>query len=170
MGFLDILKKKQNKNYFNYVGELPEDFETEVKRMISLTPKFFKIKAKDEKSIAAEIYEIVDNILKTNKFPEEYSTIHDVAVALGIYYGQAICDYYNWTWKMLGKTNADEATVSIVSPNKNFSIQPMNYMLKILTNNNIGLDGKNDNTVLLLFNMLDNVDSKPAEKKYTPLS
>ena len=69
MGLFDIFKKKQNNNYFNYIGELPEDFETEVKRMISLTPKFFKIKAKDGKSIAAEIYEIVDNILKTNKFP-----------------------------------------------------------------------------------------------------
>ena len=36
MGLFDIFKKKQNNNYFNYIGELPEDFETEVKRMISL--------------------------------------------------------------------------------------------------------------------------------------
>ena len=45
----------------------------------------------------------------------------------------------------------------------------MNYMLRILTNRNIGLDGNNDNTVLLLFNMLENIDAKPVTKKFTPL-
>lgn len=137
--------------------------------MIKLTPKYFKIKSKDGKGIATEIYEIVDNILKTNKFPKEYSTIDDVSVALGIYFGYAICDYYKWTWKMLGKTSDNDAGVSIVSPENNFCIHPMNYMLRILTNRNIGLDGNNDNTVLLLFNMLENIDAKPVTKKFTPL-
>ena len=48
-------------------------------------------------------------------------------------------------------------------------MQPMNYMLKILTKNNIGLNGENDNTILLLFNMLEDIDNKPTEKKFTPI-
>lgn len=47
---------------------------------------------------------------------------------------------------------------------------PMNYMQNILTNKNIGLDGNNDNTILLLFNMLNNIDDNPKDKKYMPLS
>ena len=170
MKLFNIFNKKQSKTYFNYVGELPHDLKNEIKQTISSTPKFFKIESNDEKNIVKEIYEIVENILKTNSFPKEYSTIDNVAVALGIYYGQVICDYYNWSWKMLGPKSKHDAIVSIVSPNEKFSIQPMNYMLKILTNNNIDLSKKNDNTVLLLFNMLKNIEQNPTENKYTPLS
>ena len=70
---------------------------------------------------------------------------------------------------MLG-SSAQTSAVSIVSPKENYSIQPMNYMQKILTNKNIGLDGNNDNTILLLFNMLNNIDDNPKDKKYMPLS
>ncbi len=170
MGLFDKLKKeKYTQNFFEYIGELPQDIKSEVERMNSLTPKFFNINGKDGKEIATEINNIVDSILKTNSFPKEYSSIEDVAVALGIYYGHAICDYYGWTWKMLG-SSAETSAVSIVSPKENYSIQLMNYMQKILTNKNIGIDGNNDNTILLLFNMLNSIDENPKDKKYMPLS
>lgn len=170
MGLFDKLKKeKYTQNFFEYIGELPQDIKSEVERMNSLTPKFFNINGKDGKEIATEINNIVDSILKTNSFPKEYSSIEDVAVALVIYYGHAICDYYGWTWKMLG-SSAETSAVSIVSPKENYSIQLMNYMQKILTNKNIGIDGNNDNTILLLFNMLNSIDENPKDKKYMPLS
>lgn len=167
MGLFDILKK--DKSCFKYIGKVPQDMKAEIESVNSATPEIFNINGKDGKEIAAEINNIVDNILKTNTFPEEYNSINDVAVALGIYYGSAICEYYNWDWKILG-SSAEDSIISIVSPKENYSIQPMNYMLRILTNNNIGLDGNNDNTVLLLFNMLNNIDDTPKEKKYMPLS
>lgn len=170
MGLFDKFKKgKNSQNFFEYIGELPQDIKSEVERMNTVTPKFFNINGKDGKEIATQINNIVDSILKTNSFPKEYSSIDDVAVALGIYYGNAICNYYKWNWKMLG-SSAETSAVSIVSPKESYSIQPMNYMQKILTNKNIGLDGNNDNTILLLFNMLNNVDDNPKDKKYMPLS
>lgn len=170
MGLFNKLKKEKNCNsVFRYIGELPREIKSEVKRMNKLTPKIFNIKGKNEKEIVTEINNIVDSILKTNSFPKEYSSIDDVAVALGIYYGNAICNYYNWEWRMLG-LSAESSVVSIVSPKKYYSIQPMNYMQKILTKKNIGLDGNNDNTILLLFNMLNNIDDNPKDKKYLPLS
>lgn len=169
MGIFDKFKRKKNNAFFKFVGELPDDFQKEIDRMIKETPKNFNIKHTNGKDIAKQINHIVDEILVTNKIPEIYTNIDDVAVALGIYYGHAICKYYNWSWKFIGD-NKSRAIVSIVSPEKNYSIQPMNYMLKILTQKNIGLNGKNDNTVLLLFNMLENIDKNISDIKYTPLS
>ena len=162
-------KEKGSKNFFEYIGELPQDIKSEVERMIIETPKIFNINGKDGKEIATEINDIVDNILETHTFPKEYSNIDYVAVALGIFWGNAVCNYYNWSWKMLGDT-AQTSLVSIVSPEENYSIQPMNYMQRILTNKNIGLGGLNDNTVLLLFNMLKNIDDNPENEKYFPIS
>jgi hypothetical protein len=39
-----------------------------------------------------------------------------------------------------------------------------------LTGNNIGFDGENDNTVLLLFNMLDGIEKQKSSEKYQVLS
>lgn len=161
---MGLFNNKKKESYFEKIEELPVNLKKEVHRMIDITPKIFNINLKNGKDIATKIDEIVGNILETNIFPKEYSDIGDVAIALGLYYGQAICDYYKWSWKYLNEI------ISIVSPDNNYSIQPMHYMHKILTKNNIGLDGQNDNTVLLLFNMLDNIDSRPSEWKYTPLS
>lgn len=158
MGLFDKFKKgKISNNYFEYVGELPQEIKSEVDRMNTLTPKLFNIVSKNGKEIATEIYNIVNNILNTHNFPKEYSGIDDVAVALGIYFGNAICNYYKWSWKMLGNS-AETSAVSIVSPKENYSIQPMNYMQRILTNSN-------DNTILLLFNMLNDIDDNPKDKK-----
>lgn len=161
---------EQNESFFLYVENIPVEDVQKMLVMNSFTPVNFEIESTDGKGIATEIYEIVDEILETNEYPDEYSNIDDVAIALGVYYGQAICNYYDWTWKLLGQTSGENYEISVVSPEKNYSIQPILYMKKILTNNNIGVNGKNDNTILLLFNMLDDIDSNPSEMMYTPLS
>ena len=169
MGLLNLFKSKNDNNYFKYVEELPKNLNAAVENTIILAPKLLKIKSKKGKSIAKEIYEIVNKILETDQLPDGYSTIDDVAVDLGIYYGYAICEHYKWSWKAVKNIKNVDGIVSIVSPGENYSMQPMNYMLKILTKNNIGLNGENDNTILLLFNMLEDIDNKPTEKKFTPI-
>ena len=46
----------------------------------------------------------------------------------------------------------------------------MPYLLRILQGKNTGLDGKNDNTVLLLYNMLEKIDLQPEEKTHFPVA
>ena len=46
----------------------------------------------------------------------------------------------------------------------------MPYLLRILSGNNRNVDGTNDNTVLLLYNMLENIDQKPEKQKYFPVA
>ena len=170
MNLSDSKKEKNvSNNFFDYMGELPQDIKLAIEKEIASTPKIFNIKGKNGKEIATEINDIVDKILETHTFPKGYSNIDDVAVALGIFWGYAVCNYYKWSWKMLGDS-AQASLVSIVSPEENYSIQPMNYMQRILTYKNIGLGGENDNTVLLLFNMLKNIDDNPEDKKCFPIS
>ena len=42
-------------------------------------------------------------------------------------------------------------------------------MNKIVSGENIGLDGENDNTIILLYNMLANVEDNPKGMKLIPL-
>lgn len=107
--------------------------------------------------------------METNTFPEEYESLSDVCVALGVLFGQALCIGYGWNWQEFGDTKK-KAVFGVVSPEKNFCNAPLNFIYQILQGNNIGLDGQNDNTVLLLYNMLEDIDKKPLGQKYYPLS
>ena len=163
-------KEEKRKNYFKYVGEMPDDVRSEIDRVFRFAVQIFKISdSTDGKTIASEANRIVDDILETGKFPSEYSDIEDVAVALGVLFGQALCCGYGWTWKVFGD-NESNTMFGVVSPEENFCNAPMPYLLRILKGQNIGMDGKNDNTVLLLYNMLENIDQKPEQEKYFPLA
>ncbi len=163
-------KEKKRKNYFNYVGEMSDDVRAEIDRVFRMAVQIFQISdPTDGKTIAGETYRIVDDILRTGEFPSEYSDMEDVAVALGVLFGQALCCGYGWTWKVFGD-HKSSAMFGVVSPEENFCNAPMPYLLRILKGQNIGMDGKNDNTVLLLYNMLEDIDRKPEQEKYFPLA
>lgn len=160
---------KERKNYFAYVGELDFEVKQEIERTSRTAMEIFRISnPKNGQTIAKEVYDIVENILSTDTFPSIYESLDDVAVALGVLFGQALCIGYGWSWQEFGNSKED-AVYGVVSPQKNFCIAPMNFLFKILSRNNIGLDGKNDNTVLLLYNMLADIDKKPESTKYFPL-
>ena len=91
------------------------------------------------------------------------------AVCLGVLFGHALCVGQQWKWKALGE-NAGNASFCVVSPGDYFSNAPMPYLLRILFGNNRNVDGTNDNTVLLLYNMLENIDRKPEKQKYFPVA
>ena len=64
----------------------------------------------------------------------------------------------------------EKVIFGVISPGKNFCNAPMPYLLRILQGKNTGLDGKNDNTVLLLYNMLETIDLQPEEKTHFPVA
>lgn len=156
--------------FYQFVREIDGEAFSEIKRMAGEAVQIFHIvDLEDGRAIATQIRAIVDDILETGKFPKEYEDIVDVAVGLGSVFGNALCIGYGWTWKDFG--NSEEHVIhGVVSPKGFYSNAPMEYMYKILSGNNIGLDGKNDNTVLLLYNMLENIDDRPEDKMLVPLA
>ncbi len=157
-------------SYYKYVGEINNEVFQEIRRVAGAAVNIFHITdLEDGRKVAEQVMKIVDAILQTGQYPEQYEDIVDVAVALGSVFGNALCIGYGWEWKDLGE-NPENVVHSVVSPKGYFSNAPMLYLYRILMGKNIGLDGQNDNTVLLLYNMLENVDEKPEEKMYIPLA
>ncbi len=155
---------------YNYVGEMSEEVFNEIRREAGRAVKIFNLTDLDDgRALATQLRKIVDQILETGEFPEEYEDIVDVAVGLGTVFGNALCVGYDWEWMELGDSE-ENVVHSVVSPKGYYSNAPMIYLYRILTGNNIGLDGKNDNTVLLLYNMLENIDDKPEDKMHIPMA
>ncbi len=157
-------------SYFQFVREMDGETFSEIKRMAGEAASIFHIAdLEDGRAIAAQILTIVDGILETGQFPEQYEDLADVAVGLGSLFGNALCIGYGWAWKDFG--NSEEHVVhGVVSPRGFYTNAPMEYMYNILSGNNKGLDGENDNTVLLLYNMLENIDDRPGDKMLVPLA
>lgn len=121
----------KREDYFTYVEELSEDVRAEIDRTFQKGVRVFEINDPDDGAkMAEQIMNIVDNILETGAIPDAYGDIVDVAVALGVLFGQALCCGYGWKWKAFGDSR-EQASSGVVSPENNFSNTPMLYLLKI---------------------------------------
>lgn len=157
-------------SFYKYVGELDEEVFQEIRRMAGEAVRIFHITDLDDgRKIAAQVRKIVDDILASGELPKQYANVVDLAVGLGTVFGNALCIGYGWEWKGFGDSK-ESAVYGVVSPKRYFSHAPLLYLHRILTGNNMGLDGKNDNTILLLYNMLEDIDSKPEDKMYIPMA
>lgn len=152
---------------FPYLGELPEKTAEQIAGQTKKAMEYFKIPdSKDGLEIATRVSMAVDEILEKETLPEGYDEMLDVAVALGCVFGHALCVGYGWSWKAVGK-DADHATYCVVSPEENYINPSMKYLYKILSGQNLGREGKNENTTLRLYQMLENADEKPSARKRT---
>ena len=88
-----------------------------------------------------------------------------VAIELGALYGQALVMGYGWRWmKVRQNLKEDNFLYCVVSPDDNWINFCGAFINRILTNKNTGQDGKNDNTVSLLYNMIgEKVKTIPAK-------
>jgi hypothetical protein len=73
-----------------------------------------------------------------------------------------------WKWKEVGESKED-AMYCVVSPDENWVNPCMVFMQKILNGENIGADGRNDNTVMLLWNLAEQCMKNPPKNKLTIL-
>ena len=158
------------KSFFPYVGEIGNDVMEEIRGTVARAQGILGLSdGTGGRETAAAINETVDRILENGGLPEGFVDLEDAAVCLGVLFGHALCVGQQWKWKALGE-NAGNASFCVVSPRDNFSNAPMPYLLRILSGNNRNVDGTNDNTVLLLYNMLENIDRKPEKQKYFPVA
>lgn len=158
------------KSFFPYVGEIGNDVMEEIRGTVARAQGILGLSdGTGGRETAAAINETVDRILENGGLPEGFVDLEDAAVCLGVLFGHALCVGQQWKWKALGE-NAGNASFCVVSPRDNFSNAPMPYLLRILSGNNRNVDGTNDNTVLLLYNMLENINRKPEKQKYFPVA
>jgi hypothetical protein len=73
--------------------------------------------------------------------------VQDMGVNLGCLWGQTICDKLGWEWCFM--TAHGSKSYAIVSPDRAYAIEPMNFVFTQLHKR-----PPEDNTSLLLFNMV----------------
>ena len=118
------------------------------------------------KQIVEKIMGFVDDILSANKKKDE---LEELAITFGATWGKMVEKEYNWAWKNIDFGDGN-AQLFLLSPREYYCCNPIFFMNKILQRKNIGLDGNNDNTVLLLFNMIDGIEKQKPSKKYQVIS
>ncbi len=123
------------------------------------------------KEAVKKIREYVDSIFDDGSvLSYDEQTKKDLAITLGSAWGIAVCKTYGWKWMGLRRQDEEYAAYYVVSPNKKFCCPPFGFLFNILGGENFGLDGRNDNTIMLLFNMLDGIEAnQSAPSNYTVL-
>lgn len=156
-------------SFYKYVGELEDNVAELIRNTHNEALELFAIKdSQDNESVAGQVMMHVGNIISSGTFPSQYGNVEDAAVALGVLFGQALCNHYGWKWMSLGQKK-DTASVFVVSPENYFSHPPMYYIQRIINGKNLGEDGKNQNNIVENFKRFSDVDSLPNEKMYFPL-
>lgn len=154
------------KSWFDYIEDLPQSMLKQTITKIEKTAEDFGIRDfTSGEYLAARIYEIVEEVLKTNTLPDGYEEIQTLAEGLGLLYAHAICVGRKWKWKRVGD-DGRSSTVCIVSPKGNFSLEPVKYVVNILSSETASPD---NNSILSLYQRADKIDKKPKPKKYYPI-
>ena len=156
--------KKQKAN----VTPLEDEVVEELSRLELEAYKLIGANAKDSPlKIVTCIYNYVDKILNDSKIRPGSEEFDNISVSLSAAWGVAVCREYNWEWKYLEIAGKAKKSYYILSKDHWYCCPPFYFITNILEGNNTGPDGKNDNTVLLLFNMIKTlVDQEPEEKYY----
>lgn len=173
------------KQYYSIAIDFDDFYHREIAQFIEKGRAVFGIPAQAAgKALAERVYQITEVILAEGVVSKGIKNANELENILGALLGHAICTGYGWHWKRLGEpeerkdftgfwTGLDHEMV--VPPDEMLSFCPHCLIARILSGSNIGLGGENDNTVLLLYNMLENVDSSmrilnPEKVKYYPIS
>jgi hypothetical protein len=165
---INHMKNKELPNRYNYNEELDSETMKEIIDNYRYALNKFNILKDDTKKAIKQLFDVVEKKTYHSLIPDAYDDVEDATVALGVLFGQFVCDSYGWKWRAVGDSE-DKNYISIVSPNEYFCLFPLHYMNKIVSGENIGLDGENDNTIILLYNMLANVEDNPKGMKLIPL-
>jgi hypothetical protein len=149
------------------VSELEKDIIEALDEQEQTGSKLLNITENDTpKQIVERIKDFVENILVKNHTEDE---LKEYSFQLGTIWGKMVEKEYDWTWKNIDFGDGN-VQFYLLSPKEYYCCNPLYFLHKILTGANAGLDGKNDNTVLLLFNMLDGIEKQEPAKKYQVLS
>ena len=120
--------------------------------------------------IVSSIYAHAERVLNPNNDQHCIEEINNTSILLAAAWGFAVCKEYKWKWSYLEVKGEIERSYYLLSPDHWYCCPPFYFITKILEGKNVGFNGKNDNTVLLLFNMIKNLVGKIPDEKYTVIS
>ncbi len=164
----DVATEGERKSEFGYVSGLSAGAMGEIRHAAAQAAESLEIDVSGGAARIAEQIDSVVGVMLAQGVNPDMLGFADTAIGLSCLYGEAICERYGWSWMEFG-SDEESAICGVVSPERNFCLSPMPYLMQILRGGNIGPDGENDNTVLLLFNMLDGIDERPGDDKMIPL-
>ncbi len=127
---------------------LDPDVAQEVTDSIARGYEFLKLKDGEvsPEEVQEAIYKAIDRLRgKPSGLTEERIT--ELSVCLGCVWGDTVCRVLNWEWCVATLEGGDH--FGIVTPNRSHVIFPMYFIQEQLKK-----DAEEDNTSLLLFNML----------------
>lgn len=113
-------------------------------------------------AVVGKIRDAVDRLLSENHASE---ALREYAIQLGCLWGTMVEHHYQWQWQYLD-FGEEVQGIYLVSPQALYCCPPLYFLDRILSGANTGLDGNNDNTVMLLFNMLDGIENQVPPQKY----
>jgi len=153
------------------VASLDEDFMNELYKMKWEAKALIGASEDDSPAKVVEfIYEYIERLQKMGYRQHSDEKINDISILLAAAWGLSVCEEYNWEWRELEVAGKIQKNYYILSPDHCYCCPPFYFMANILREENIGVDRKNDNTVLLLFNMLKTIGEKPTGEKYTVIT
>lgn len=173
-----------SKQYYSIAIDFDDFYYSKIAKFIEKGRSIFGFSEHSTgKALAEQVYQITEEILAKVFVPENIKDTEELANILGALLEHAVCTGYGWHWKRLGEPEEREDFTGfwtgldhemVVSPDEMFSFCPCCLLLRILSGNHIGLSGENDNTVLLLYNMLENIGESmhilnPDGLKYAPI-
>ena len=157
---------------FIEVEEIDDDINAAILEEQGKALAILKMSIEDEPSkIVGSIKQYIDSIFEDQSILNyNKQELKDIAITLGSAWGMAVCDAHNWKWQALRREDEEYPAYFVVSPSHKFCCPPFGFILNILEGENFGLDNRNDNTVMLLFNMIETVDfTQSAPHNYTVL-
>ena len=150
------------------VSEVDEETLLEISAQEKSGTDFLCIKENETpKEIVERIMTTVDKILESGDLSEE--AVADISIQLGVIWGKMVEKKYGWKWKRIDLGDGN-SILCLLSPQEYFVCNPLYFIHKILSGKNIAHYGENDNTVLLLFNMLDGIENQKPSQKYQFIS
>ena len=114
-------------------------------------------------NVVKKIDKFVDDLLEKNLIEDE---LDEYFLPLSILWGCMVVEKYKWRWQNLDFCDGNGDAIYIVSPKSYYCCPPFYFISNILRGSNIGPWGENDNTVMLLFNMLEKIEKKKPKSKF----
>lgn len=166
-----ILNNMEDLGIFSEKVLIDKDTEGAINNEIANAYKLVNIdRSLSPRETVRSIREYVDVILDEGSLLDKNdSELRDLSVTLGALWGDRVCKEYGWSWLGLKEDFDEYPAFYVISPNNRYCIPAFGFIYNIINKKNEGLDGNNDNTILLLFNMLDGIETRDTEHPYTVL-
>ncbi len=155
--------------FFGYCGQIDSEIKGEIIEFSELERSHLGVSLEEDAPEAVQaLTDEVQHLLDSKAVAMSDEGILHLSIRLGSMFGEALCKGYGWEWVEVG-SSPDDHLYAVASPEYLYCVFPIQFIRKILVGENLGPDGENDNTIMLLYNMLDGIERNIPDKLLTPV-